>query len=163
MATAPARQATIHRMVMPEHTCPYGLKATDLPRRQGYAVDDHRLTTREESDAFKAKHGVKTTPRTFIASERVGGYDDLRRLFGKTVRDAKAITYRPVVAVFPMTALIALAASYAMLGTRPPPHRLSAARPGPQNHVRTPTTKLGPPTSWPSARAKRALSPSLRS
>lgn len=117
MATAPAKQATIYRMVMPEHTCPYGLKAKDLLRRQGYAVDDHWLTTREETDAFKAKHGVKTTPQTFINGERVGGYDDLRRFVGKLVRDPKALTYRPVVALFTMTALMALAASYAVLGT----------------------------------------------
>ena len=93
MATAPARQAKIYRMVMPEHTCPYGLKAKDLLRREGYQVDDHWLKTREETDAFKAKHGVKTTPQTFIASERVGGYDDLRRFFGKAVRDPKAVGY----------------------------------------------------------------------
>jgi glutaredoxin len=117
MASAPAKQATIYRMVMPEHTCPFGLKAKDLLRREGYAVDDHWLTTRAETDAFKAKHGVKTTPQTFIAGERVGGYDDLRRFFGKTVRDPKAVTYRPVIAVFAMTALMALAASYAVLGT----------------------------------------------
>jgi glutaredoxin len=104
-------------MVMPEHTCPYGLKAKDLLRRQGYEVEDHWLRTREETDAFKAKHGVKTTPQTFIGSERVGGYDDLRRFFGKTVRDPKAVTYRPVIAVFAMTALMALAASYAVFGT----------------------------------------------
>ncbi len=117
MATAPARQAKIYRMVMPEHTCPYGLKAKDLLRREGYQVDDHWLKTREETDAFKAKHGVKTTPQTFIAGERVGGYDDLRRFFGKAVRDPKAVTYRPVIVLFAVTALMALAASYAVLGT----------------------------------------------
>ena len=117
MAIAPAKQATIYRMVMPGHTCPYGLKAADLLRREGYSVDDHWLTTREETDAFKAKHGVKTTPLTFINGERVGGYDDLRRFAGKSVRDPKALTYRPVIALFSVTALMALAASYAVLGT----------------------------------------------
>lgn len=117
MATAAPKSATIYRMAMPEHTCPYGLKAKDLLRRQGYKVEDYWLRTREETDAFKAKHGVKTTPQTFIGGERVGGYDDLRRFFGKTVRDPKAVTYRPVIAVFAMTALMALASSYAMFGT----------------------------------------------
>lgn len=117
MAAAPTKQATIYRMVMPEHVCPYGLKAKDLLRRQGYAVEDHWLRTREETDAFKANHGVKTTPQTFIGGERMGGYDDLRRFFGKTVRDPKAVTYRPVIAVFTMTGLMALAVSYAVFGT----------------------------------------------
>lgn len=117
MATAALKKATVYRMVMPTHTCPYGVKAKDLLRRQGYEVEDHWLRTREETDAFKAEHGVKTTPQTFIGGERVGGYDDLRRFFGKAVRDPKAVTYRPVVAVFAMTALMALAASYAAFGS----------------------------------------------
>ena len=117
MATAAPKKATIYRMVMPAHTCPYGVKAKDLLRRQGYEVEDHWLRTREETDAFKGEHGVKTTPQTFIGGERVGGYDDLRRFFGKAVRDPKAVIYRPVVAVFAMTALMALAASYAAFGS----------------------------------------------
>lgn len=117
MATSALKKATIYRMVMPTHTCPYGLKAKDLLRREGYDVEDHWLRTREETDAFKAEHGVKTTPQTFIGGERVGGYDDLRRFFGKAVRDPKAVTYRPVAAVFAMTALMALAASHAVFGT----------------------------------------------
>ena len=47
---------------------------------------------------------------------RIGGYDDLRRHFGLKVRDPKAVTYRPVIAVFTLTALMALAASYAVDG-----------------------------------------------
>ncbi len=113
----PARQATLYRMVMPTHSCPYGLKARDLLRRQGYAVDDRPLRTREAVDAFKAEHGVKTTPQVFIRGERVGGYDDLRRFFGKPVADPKATTYRPVAALFAMTALMALAASRAVYAT----------------------------------------------
>ena len=111
------RTATLYRMVMDEHTCPYGLKAKDLLRRQGFQVDDRWLTTREETEVFKAEHGVKTTPQTFIDGERIGGYDDLRRHFGKTVRDPKAVTYRPVLALFAVTALMALAASHAANGS----------------------------------------------
>jgi glutaredoxin len=115
--TEPAKRATLYRMVLPDHVCPFGVKAKDLLRRQGYAVDDHPLTTRAATDAFKAAHGVKTTPQTFIGGERVGGYDDLRRFFGKRVAAPGETSYRPVVAVFAMTALMALAASYAAFGT----------------------------------------------
>jgi glutaredoxin len=118
------RKAILYRMVMPGHTCPYGLKAKDLLRRSGYAVDDHHLTTREETDAFKAKHAVATTPQVFIDGERIGGYDDLRRFLGKPVADPKATTYRPVVVLFALTALTAMAASYAVSGT---PFTLKAA------------------------------------
>ena len=111
-----ARRAILYRMVMPDHTCPYGLKARDLLRRSGYLVDDRHLATRAETDAFKAEHGVPTTPQTFIGGKRVGGYDDLRRYLGKRVRDPNATSYRPVIVLFVMTALSALAGSYAATG-----------------------------------------------
>jgi glutaredoxin len=117
MSARPQKTASLYRMVMPTHTCPYGLKARDLLRRKGYAVDDHWLKTREETDAFRAEHDVKTTPQTFIDGVRIGGYDDLRRHFGQTVRDPKAVTYTPIIALFAVTALMALAASYAVYGT----------------------------------------------
>ena len=101
-----AKTAVIHRMVMPSHTCPYGLKAVDLLKRSGYEVEDHHLTTRERTDAFKAEHGVATTPQIFIGGKRIGGYDDLRRFLGKRVADPKATSYRPVVALFSSTALV---------------------------------------------------------
>jgi len=112
-----SHKATLYRMEMPSHTCPYGLKARDLLRRSGYEVDDRHLTTREETDAFKAKHDVATTPQVFIDGNRIGGYDDLRRYLGKPVADPKATTYRPVIVLFALTALMAMAASYAVSGT----------------------------------------------
>ncbi|KIU37089.1 membrane protein [Methylobacterium radiotolerans] len=111
------RKAVLYRMVTPEHTCPYGLKAKDLLERQGFEVEDHLLTDRAETDRFKAEHQVKSTPQTFINGERVGGFDDLQRHFGKAANDPNATTYTPVIAVFSMTALMALAASYAVYGT----------------------------------------------
>jgi len=117
LSNAPtARRAVIYRMVMPTHTCPFGLKAVDLLNRNAFAVEDHHLQTREETDAFKAEHGVATTPQVFVGGERIGGYDDLRRFFGKPIRDPKATSYRPVAALFAITALMALAASYAVSG-----------------------------------------------
>ncbi len=121
MSSAPkssvAKTAVLYRMVMPTHTCPFGLKARDLLQRKGYTVEDHWLTTRDDTDAFKAQHAVKTTPQVFIDGNRVGGYDDLRRHFGQKVRDPKALTYRPVIAVFGIAALIALAFSLAATGS----------------------------------------------
>ena len=104
MTLTTPRTATLHRMVMTKHMCPYGLKSLDLLRRQGFRVEDHHLTTRAEVDAFKEQHDVGTTPQTFIDGRRIGGYDDLRRHFGKAVRDKSATTYRPVIALFAMAA-----------------------------------------------------------
>jgi glutaredoxin len=110
------KHATLHRMVMSHHVCPYGLKALHLLHSRGFEVDDRWLRTREETEAFKEEHGVKTTPQVFIDGRRIGGYDDLRRHFGKRVVDPKATSYRPVIALFVMTALMALAASQAVTG-----------------------------------------------
>ncbi|HEX4183975.1 MAG TPA: glutaredoxin [Caulobacteraceae bacterium] len=113
---APAR-AILYRMLTPEHVCPYGLKALHLLRSKGFEVEDHRLESREAIDAFKAARQVKTTPQVFIGGERVGGYDELRRRFGQAVAPPGATSYRPVVAIFAMTALMACAASLAVFGT----------------------------------------------
>ena len=102
-------RAVLYRMDTPEHTCPYGLKSKDLLERQGYAVEDHILASRAEADAFKAEHGVETTPQTWIDGERIGGYDDLAVHFGKKDPDADGTTYRPVIALFSVAALLAVA------------------------------------------------------
>ena len=117
MAQIDSKIADIHRMVMPTHICPYGLKARHLLKRKGYMVNDHWLETREQTDAFKSKHDVKTTPQIFIGGKRIGGYDDLRRHFGLRVPVDGETSYRPVIALFAMTALIAMAISYAVMTT----------------------------------------------
>jgi glutaredoxin len=110
------KTATLYRMVMPDHLCPYGLKSKDLLERQGFAVDDHHLTTRQETEAFKNEHGVGTTPQTFIGRERIGGYDDLREYFGQEVTAEDATSYQPVIAIFSMAFLMALGMSWYAFG-----------------------------------------------
>ncbi len=112
-----SKRAVLHRMVMPEHVCPYGLKSKYLLESHGYTVDDCWLKTREETDAFKAEHGVATTPQTFVDGKRIGGNDNVRRFFGKHVPEEGETSYTPVIAVFAMTALMAMAASFAAYGS----------------------------------------------
>ncbi len=110
------RTAELHRMVMPDHLCPSGLKAKDLLERSGFTVDDHHLTTRAETDAFKAKHDVKTTPQVFIDGQRIGGYEALRSHLGKSTKSKGDTTYQPVIAIFAMAALMALGLSWHQFG-----------------------------------------------
>lgn len=114
------KTASLYRMTMPDHLCPFGLKSRALLKWNGYEVDDNPLTTRAETDAFQEAHGVNTTPQTFINGERIGGYDDLKRFFGKTVLSDKATSYTPVIAIFATTALMALAVCLNMYGSVPP-------------------------------------------
>ena len=116
MAENTQKTATLYRMVMAEHTCPYGLKSRDLLNRHGYEVEDHHLTSRDDIDTFKEEHGVSTTPQTFIDGQRIGGYEDVLRHLGKDVPDKEATTYTPVIALFGMAAALALAVSWATYG-----------------------------------------------
>ena len=113
----PGRKATLYRMVMHDHVCPFGLKSKDLLEREGWDVDDRWLTTREETDAFQDEHEVDTTPQAFIGGERIGGYDDLLEYFGKPVPDPDATSYRPVIAIFSTALLLALATSWTATGS----------------------------------------------
>lgn len=111
-----AEKAVLYRMVMDDHICPFGLKSRHLLKSEGYEVEDNWLTTREQTDAFKREHQVDTTPQTFLSGRRVGGYDDLKRHFGKGKNEGET-SYTPVVAVFAMAAAMALAATWAAFGT----------------------------------------------
>ena len=114
---ATGRTAVLYRMVLPDHLCPSGLKARWLLRRKGYSVIDRPLTTRAETDAFKARHGVATTPQAWIEGRRIGGYSDLRAFFGLPLPAAGQTSYVPVLAVFAAAAALALAVSQAVFGT----------------------------------------------
>jgi glutaredoxin len=108
------KTAELYRMVMPDHTCPYGLKSKDLLERQGYDVEDHHLTTRDQTDAFMAKHDVKKTPQTFIDGMRIGGYDAMRIHFGldKPEEEQSDTSYQPIIAIFSVAFLMALGLSW---------------------------------------------------
>lgn len=111
------KTAVLHRMVMPKHVCPYGVKSRWLLEKNGYIVDDRWLTSREQTDAFKREHKVKTTPQTFIEGQRIGGYTELRKYLGKPLPEDGATSYVPVIAVFAIAAALALAVSYHAFGS----------------------------------------------
>ncbi|TCP30669.1 glutaredoxin domain-containing protein [Sphingomonas sp. BK235] len=73
------RTATIYRMVLPDHICPFGVRAKQMLERAGFEVDDRLLQSRDAVDAFKAEQNVATTPQIVIDGERIGGSDDLER------------------------------------------------------------------------------------
>ncbi|MEM7418273.1 MAG: glutaredoxin [Pseudomonadota bacterium] len=104
-----SKTAILYRMVTPDHICPFGLKSKDLLERKGYTVDDHHLSDREETDRFKAKHDVKTTPQTFINDKRIGGYDDLRDYFNLKQEDEIGSRYTPIIVTFSLAALVVAA------------------------------------------------------
>lgn len=73
------RAATLYRMVLPDHVCPFGVRAKAMLEAAGFAVDDRLRRSRDEVEAFKAEQGVSTTPQVFIDGKRIGGSDDLER------------------------------------------------------------------------------------
>jgi len=73
----PSRTAILYRMKLPDHECPYGLRARQLLEDAGYDIDDRLLTSRDQVEEFKREQGVETTPVIFIGDERIDGSDEL--------------------------------------------------------------------------------------
>ena len=45
-------KAVLTRMILPDHTCPFGVRAKDMLEAAGYEVEDRILSSRQEVDAF---------------------------------------------------------------------------------------------------------------
>ena len=101
------RDVRLVRMDLPDHPCPWGLRALRLLKERHIPFEDHRLTSQEEVEAFKAAHRVATTPQIFAGEERIGGYTDLAARLG--VRpEGVTVSYTPVLAVVLTAGLMAL-------------------------------------------------------
>ena len=74
-----SQSVVLYRMILPEHTCPYGVRCAEMLKGAGIAFDDRILRSRQEVDAFEAEHGVTTTPQCFVDGERIGGSEELER------------------------------------------------------------------------------------
>ena len=115
MNPATKEKVKLYRMSTPEHECPWGLKAVNLLNEKGIEFEDHKLKSKEETEAFKAKHNVQTTPQIFFGEERIGGYTDLAEKFDVEAVGAE-YSYTPVIAVFSSAGLMALATSMGLTG-----------------------------------------------
>lgn len=73
------QKAILYRMVLPDHICPFGVRARRMLEEAGYDIEDRVLTTRQEVESFEEEQGVDTTPQVFIHNERIGGSDDLEQ------------------------------------------------------------------------------------
>jgi glutaredoxin 3 len=77
------KTATLYRMVLPDHVCPFGVRAKEMLEDAGYKIDEHILGSRDEVDAFEAEHDVTTTPQVFFDGERIGGSDALEQYLAR--------------------------------------------------------------------------------
>lgn len=108
MASPPLRDVRLFRMDLPDHTCPWGLRAVRLLQDHHIPFEDHPLHSEEEVASFKSAHGLTTTPQVFAGEERIGGYSDLAARLGVRPETAE-FSYTPVIAVFATAALMNLA------------------------------------------------------
>ena len=72
-------KAVLYRMDLPGYTCGYGVAARDFLRSHKFEIEEHILRTRRETDDFKDKHHITTTPLVFIDGVKIGGYTELRK------------------------------------------------------------------------------------
>ncbi|GHC18870.1 MauE/DoxX family redox-associated membrane protein [Aidingimonas halophila] len=125
------QRARVYRMKTAEHLCPFGMKTVSLLKRQGFDVEDHPLTSREEIDSFKQRENVDTTPQVFIDDERIGGYEEVRAHLGLSVPNQEGTTYWPVIALFVTAFFMGLAVSWAtgdsLLTLRMPEYAIATA------------------------------------
>jgi glutaredoxin len=83
----PQRTATLYRMKLPTHECPYGLLAKRMLEDAGFEVQDCLLTSREQVDEFKEEHGLSTTPLIVIDGEEIGGSEELAAYLERVPQD----------------------------------------------------------------------------
>lgn len=79
------KTAQLTRMILPEHECPFGLRAREMLEQAGYEIEEKILKSREEVDAYEAELGVDKTPQVFIDGKRVGGSAALERYLAENV------------------------------------------------------------------------------
>lgn len=111
-----SKQATIVRMVTPDHLCPWGIKGFDLLKRGGYQIEDRHLASKKESQAYKETNGYDETPQIFIDGQHIGGYDALREHLGLGPDPKEGESYQPVLALFAVTLLMAVTTCWALRG-----------------------------------------------
>jgi glutaredoxin len=107
MAFNPRTPIHLYRMDLPDHACPWGLKALRLLQERGLSVVDHTLRGEDAVAQFKAAHGVATTPQIFVGEERIGGYNELAARLGVRA-ERPEVSYTPVVVVFGTAAVLSL-------------------------------------------------------
>ncbi|MFN9620830.1 MAG: MauE/DoxX family redox-associated membrane protein, partial [Synechococcaceae cyanobacterium] len=115
MAIRSLHNVRLYRMDLPDHACPWGLRAVRLLQEQHIPFEDHPLRSEAEVAAFKMAEGVATTPQVFAGAERIGGYTDLAARLGVRPESAP-VSYTPVLAVFATAALMDLALGAGMAG-----------------------------------------------
>lgn len=81
------RNATLYRMKLPEHECPYGLLARRMLEDAGFNIEEHLLTTREQVEQFKKNHSIDTTPLVLINGDPVGGSEELAHYLERMPQD----------------------------------------------------------------------------
>jgi len=79
LMTNEKKRAVLYRMVLPEHECPFGVRARQMLEDAGFEIEEYVLETREDVDAYLESEGVERTPQVFIDGARIGGSDELER------------------------------------------------------------------------------------
>lgn len=81
------QKIVLHRMVLPDHICPYGVRAKELLEESGVDFEDRILGSREKVEAFKQEQGVATTPLILVDGEAIGGCDELEDYLARQSAD----------------------------------------------------------------------------
>ncbi len=64
------KAATLYRMVMPDHLCPYGLKSKDLSSAR--VTRSKIIISRRTGKPKNSRSSAVSAPQTFIGGRRIG-------------------------------------------------------------------------------------------
>lgn len=78
------KRAVLYRMVLPDHECPFGVRAKSMLEDAGFEIEEDILESRDEVDAYMASEGVERTPQVFIDCRRIGGSTELEEYLAAT-------------------------------------------------------------------------------
>jgi hypothetical protein len=101
--------AVIIRMVAPVKVSPFRQKALHPLKKHAFTADDHSMARCTASAEFAAAQDVSTTSLLFIGDTRIDGHKDLRAQHGLEPA-------WPIVVLFSMTALLAVAIQWGLQG-----------------------------------------------
>lgn len=98
--------------------CPFGKKAANLLKEENIKFEEHIFKDKQAEKDFKEKHEVNTTPQIFMDNQKIGGYSELAKKYGKDPdlkSETSKKTYKPVIAIFYVSILLTLVTQLSML------------------------------------------------
>ena len=103
--------------MMQSQNGPFGVKELKELERKGYGVGCHNVDKEEMKSGVKAEQGGATRDWIWLGEKRIDGCDARKTKLGYAAADPNKKTYRPVIAIFAVAALMAISLTWLTVET----------------------------------------------